>query len=314
VLADRGPQRVVITGASGLVGSSLAGFLATRGHRVDGLVRRPPEAGSTDIRWDPATGTIDAAALEGADAVVHLAGESIAAGRWTPAHKRVVLRSRTDGTRLLAETLARLRRPPRVLISASAVGYYGDRGAEPLSEDSAAGRGFLADVCQAWEAAADPARRAGIRVVHPRIGMVLAAAGGALARMLTPFKLGLGGVVGNGRQYMSWIALDDLVGALHHLIFTDSISGPVNAVAPGPVTNREFTKTLSRVLRRPTLVPLPAPMVRLLFGEMGQALLLDGARVLPARLQASGFRFLYPDLESALRSELGDARGKGVRV
>lgn len=303
--AQFGPQRVVISGASGLVGTRLAALLTTGGHRVDRLVRRPPAAASTDIRWDPAAGEIDAAGLEGADAVMHLAGENIAGGRWTAARKEAIRRSRIDGTRLLAESLARLGRRPRVLISASAVGYYGPRGDEPLTEDSASGRGFLAEVCQAWEAAAEPARRAGIRVVNPRLGMVLAATGGALGRMLIPFRLGLGGVMGSGRQYVSWIALEDLVEAITYLMFAGHVSGPVNAVAPGPVTNRGFTQTLGRVLRRPTLAPLPAPLVRLLFGEMGQALLLDGARVLPARLLASGFRFRYPDLEGALRSELG---------
>lgn len=297
--------RVAISGASGLIGGRLAATLASRGCRVDRLVRRAPAPGGTDVRWDPAAGTIDAAALEGVDAVVHLAGESVAVGRWTPARKEAIRRSRVDGTRLLAETLARLHRPPRVLISASGVGYYGDRGDEAITEDSAAGTGFLADVCRAWEAATEPARRAGIRVVNLRIGMVLAAEGGALARMLVPFRLGLGGVIGSGRQHVSWIALEDLMGAIQHLMVAESVSGPVNVVAPDPVMNRELTKTLGRVLRRPTLAPLPAPIVRLLFGEMGQSLLLEGARVLPARLQASGFHFVHPGLEGALRSELG---------
>ncbi len=297
-------MRLVISGASGLVGARLAAFLAAGGHRVDRLVRRDPQSGRTDIRWRPEAGEIDAPALEGVDAVVHLAGASIAAGRWTSARKEAIRRSRVEGTRLLAETVARLSRPPSVVVSASAIGYYGSRGDESLTEDSPAGDGFLAEVCQAWEAAADPARHAGVRVVTLRMGMVLAASGGALGRMLLPFKLGLGGVVGSGRQYVSWIALGDLVSAIHHVLLAAGVTGPVNAVAPVPVTHRDFVRTLGRVLRRPTLAPLPAPIVRLLLGEMGQALLLDGARVLPARLQAAGFRFRHPVLESALRAEL----------
>ena len=298
------PLRFVVSGASGLVGSALSATLVGRGHRVERLVRRPPASGAPEIAWDPAKGTIDRDALEGADAVVHLAGESVAAS-WTARRKRAIRESRVAGTGLLASTLADLRRPPRVLVSASAVGYYGDRGEKTVTEDSPPGTGFLAETARAWEAAAEPALEAGIRLVHPRIGMVLSARGGALAKMLTPFRLGLGGVVGTGRQQMSWIALDDLVAVLEHLALTDELSGPVNAVAPHPVTNREFTATLGRVLGRPTLMPLPGFMVRLLFGEMGQALLLDGARVLPSRLEASGFRFRYPRLEEALRAELG---------
>lgn len=300
-----GPERVIVTGASGLIGASLTASLAAAGHRVDRLVRREPASGSSEIRWDPGAGVLDPVPLEGAGAVVHLAGESVAAGRWTAARKAAIRRSRVEGTRLLAETLARLDRPPGVLVSASATGYYGAAGDEPLTEASAAGAGFLAEVCRAWEAATEPAARAGIRVVTLRIGLVLAARGGALGQMLVPFRLGLGGVVGTGRQWMSWIALGDLIGAILHLLGAGDVAGPVNAVAPGPVTNREFTRTLGRVLGRPTLAPLPAPLVRLLFGEMGQTLLLDGARVLPARLLASGFRFLAPDLETALRRELG---------
>lgn len=298
------PLRFVVTGASGLVGSALTEHLTRQGHRVDRLVRRPAAPGAKEIGWDPAKGTIDREALEGADAVVHLAGESVAVA-WTAERKRAIRDSRVAGTGLLASALADLRRPPRVLVSASAIGYYGDRGEKTVTEDSPPGTGFLAETARAWEAAAEPALEAGVRVVHPRIGMVLSARGGALAKMLTPFRLGVGGVVGTGRQQMSWIALADLVAVLEHLALTDELSGPVNAVAPHPVTNREFTATLGRVLSRPTVLPLPAFAVRLVFGEMGQALLLDGARVLPARLEASGFRFRYPRLEEALRAELG---------
>jgi uncharacterized protein len=309
---------VAVTGATGLVGSALVPALRAAGHRVDRVSRRPPRPGTTDIQWDPAGGRLDARALEGVDAVVHLAGESIAAARWTAAAKARIRDSRVGGTRLVAETLARLDQRPRVLVSASAVGYYGDRGDEPLTEDSAPGVGFLADVARAWEAAADPARVAGIRVVHPRLGLVLAGQGGALPRMARPFRLGLGGVIGGGRQYWSWIALDDVVRVIELALaaFTtsdltpvipklDSLAGPVNATAPAPATNREFTRALGRVLGRPTLLPLPAPAVRVLMGEMGEALLLASARVLPRRLERAGFRFHHPDLEGALRAALG---------
>jgi uncharacterized protein (TIGR01777 family) len=303
-VADRGPRRFVISGASGLVGRNLVAFLESGGHRVQQLVRRPPRPGTDEVRWDPGTGEIDADALEGADVAVHLAGESIAAGRWTPARKAAIRDSRVAGTRLLAATLARLRRPPRALLSASAIGYYGTRD-QPVTEDDAPGTGFLPDVCQAWEAATRPAADAAIRVVHLRLGIVLSAAGGALAKMLPPFRLGLGGAVGGGRQAMSWIALDDVVGAIHHLAFADEVAGPVNLVAPDSVTNAEFTHTLGHVLHRPAIVPLPAVAVRLLFGEMGDALLLEGAHVEPARLEQASFRFLHPELEGALRAELG---------
>lgn len=304
-VAPRGALRIAVSGASGLVGAQLAAFLTTGGHRVSPLVRRPPRPRTDEIGWDPARGTIDAARLEGVDAVVHLAGEPVVAPRWTTAHKARVRASRVDGTALLAAALAGLERPPRVLISASAIGFYGDRGDEPLDETSPPGTGFLADVCRAWEAATAPAADAGIRVVLARIGVVLAGRGGALATMAPPFRLGLGGVVGDGRQMTSWIALDDLVGALHHLLFADDVRGPVNATAPEPVSNATFVHTLGHVLHRPTVLPLPAPAVRLLFGEMGDAVLLQGARVLPRALRASGFEFLHADLADAMRDELG---------
>jgi uncharacterized protein (TIGR01777 family) len=295
--------RVAVTGATGLVGSALVPALLAAGHRVDRLTRRPAAAGTTDVEWDPARGRLEPRALEGVDAVVHLAGESIAA-RWSAGVKERIRRSRVDGTRLLSETLGRLERRPRVLVSASAVGYYGERGETPLTEDSAPGTGFLADVCREWEAAADAARAAGIRVVHPRLGLVLAKQGGALPRMALPFRLGMGGVVGSGRQYWSWIELGDLVRAIELCLGLDGLDGPVNAAAPGPVTNREFTRVLGKVLGRPTLVPLPAIAVRAVLGEMGQALLLGSARVLPRRLERAGFHFRHPGLESALRAAL----------
>ena len=304
--------RVAVTGATGLVGSALVPALRAAGHRVDRLSRRPPEAGTTDIQWDPARGRLDPRMLEGVDAVVHLAGESIAALHWTTSVKERIRRSRVDGTRLLAETLGRLTRRPHVLVVASAVGYYGDRGAAPLTEESPPGSGFLADVCRAWEAAADPARAAGIRVVHPRLGIVLTGRGGALPRMALPFRLGVGGVIGSGRQYWSWIEIGDLVRVIELCLALDTLAGPVNAVAPAPATNREFTGALGRVLARPTRVPLPAFAVRLLLGEMGQALLLDSARVLPRRLERAGFRFRHPGLEAALRAALaGERTGSG---
>jgi len=298
------PMHVVVSGSRGLVGSALVPFLTTGGHRVTRLVRGIA-AGPDETAWDPARGLIDASRLDGVDAVVHLAGENIAAGRWTPARKAEIRRSRVFGTRNLCEVLARLPHPPKVLVSASAIGLYGDRGAEILTEESAAGTGFLAEVCREWEAAAEPAARVGIRVVNLRFGMVLSPTGGALKKMLLPFKLGMGGRIGSGEQFTSWIALDDVIGAIHHVLCEESVRGAVNAVAPDPVTNGEFTRTLARVLRRPTLLPVPAFAARLAFGEMADALLLAGARVMPARLQASGYRFRFPDLESALRHLLG---------
>ncbi len=297
-------MHVVVSGSRGLVGSALVPLLTTGGHRVTRLVRRAT-AGPDEAAWDPMRRQMDASRLDGADAVVHLAGENIAAGRWTPARKAEIRRSRVDGTRNLCEVLARLPRPPKVLVSASAIGLYGDRGAEVLTEESAPGTGFLTDVCREWEAATEPASRAGIRVVNLRFGMVLSPRGGALRKLLLPFRLGMGGRIGDGRQFTSWIALDDAVGVIHHALCEESVRGPVNAVAPGPVTNAEFTRTLARVLRRPTLLPVPAFAARLAFGEMADALLLAGARVMPARLQASGYRFRFPDLESALRHLLG---------
>jgi uncharacterized protein (TIGR01777 family) len=303
---DHGGRRmnILVTGSSGLVGSALVPFLTTGGHRVMRLVRAEPR-GEDEVRWDPSIGAIDAQKLEGIDAVVHLAGESIADGRWTPEKKAKILNSRVQGTRLLSESLARLQRRPRVLVSASAIGYYGDRGEQPLNERSAAGSGFLPDVCRQWEAATQPAVEAGIRVVNLRIGVVLSAQGGALAKMLGPFRMGAGGRLGSGRQYLSWIALDDVVGAIHHGLMCDELSGPVNAVSPNPVTNREFTKTLGRVLRRPTMFPMPAPAARVIFGEMADELLLASTRVEPQRLMAEGYEFRFAELQSALRHLLG---------
>jgi len=265
--------------------------------------------GPDDVTWDPAGGAIDAGRLSGVDAVIHLAGENVAAGRWTPARKTRIRDSRVRSTRLLAETLAQIPRPPRVLLSASATGYYGDRGGEVLREDSPPGTGFLADVCREWEAATESARQAGIRVVHMRFGVVLSLGGGLLVRVLPVFRLGLGGPLGSGRQYVSWIAMDDLLDAVLHLLACDSVSGPVNLVAPGPVTNAEFTKALGRTLSRPTLFAVPAAVLRAAFGEMADDALLASTRAEPARLLASGYAFRFADLGDALRHLLQYHRG-----
>ncbi len=299
---DNEPMKIAITGASGLIGKALTAFLTTGGHDVHPLVRRSAKPGQ--ILWDIRDQTIDAAALEGMDAVIHLAGEPIT-GRWTDEKKARIRESRVAGTTLLATTLAGLKNPPKVFVSTSAVGFYGDRGAGELDETSGVGTGFLANVCKAWEDAAQPAADAGIRVVHPRIGIVLSPKGGALKELLLPFKLGAGGVVGSGDQYMSWISLDDIVGAFLHVIQNDELSGPVNFTGPKPVPNRAFAKTLGHVLHRPSFIPLPAAAVKLAMGEMGETLLLEGANVVPKKLQISGFKFLHPSLEIALRAELG---------
>jgi len=298
-------MRIAITGASGLIGRGLVASLQGDGHQIATLIRGRAPA-PNEIHWDPMAGEIDGKALEGFDALVHLSGENIA-GRFTEAHKKAITNSRVLSTGLLSRTLAKLAHKPKALICASAIGYYGDRGDEPLDESSAAGTGFLPDVCTAWEAAADPARNAGLRVCHVRVGVVLSAEGGALKELLLPFKLGVGGRLGNGKQFMSWIDYDDIVGAFAHCLVTEELSGPVNGTGPAPVRNAEFTKILGGVLHRPTMFPLPAPVVRTLFGEMGQALLLDGARVAPTALEKSGYRFRFSTLEDSLRHQLSTA-------
>ena len=291
-------MKILVSGASGLVGSALCPALEASGHTVVRLSRSGP------VAWDVAGRTIDPAALDGVDAVVHLAGESVA-GRWTAAKKQRILESRRAGTAFLADTLAALPQRPRVLVSASAVGWYGSRGTETLTEASAPGEGFLAGVARAWEEATASAAAAGIRVVHVRTaGIVLSRNGGALKAMLTPFKAGLGGPVGSGKQWWSWISLPDLVAVYERALTDETLSGPVNAVAPGAVTNAGFTCALAKVLRRPALIPLPAPAVKLLLGEMGTELLLSSARVEPAVLTRAGFSFRFADIEDALRAEL----------
>ncbi len=297
-------MNILVTGSSGLIGCALVPFLSAGGHRVARLVRSKTNMGEDRIFWDPDAGALDAAQLEGFDAVVHLAGETVV-GRWTTEQKARILDSRAKGTRLLSETLAKLARPPKVLVSASASGYYGNRGEEVLTEESSAGSMFLSEVCRVWESSTAAAVQRGIRVVNARIGFVLSAAGGGLAEMLTPFKMGVGGKVGSGRQYVPWISIDDVLGAFLHAIVTANLNGPVNVAAPNPVTNLEFTKTLGQVLRRPTVFPMPAFAARLVFGQMADELLLVSARAAPSRLLASGFQFRFPELEPALRHLLG---------
>ncbi|MCP3098156.1 TIGR01777 family oxidoreductase [Myxococcus sp. K15C18031901] len=303
--ASRGPLTVAVTGASGSIGSSLVPFLTTGGHAVRRMVRGRAEASRSEVSWAPDRGEVDVAALEGVDAVVHLAGVNVAGQRWSAGYKDAILKSRTEGTRALAEALARMARKPRVLVCAAGAGIYGDRGDEPLTEQSAPGEGFLADVCRAWEAAAAPAEAAGIRVVHLRIGPVLDARQGALAKMLPAFLAGGGGPLGSGRQWMSWVGMEDIVGLIHFCLFEDAARGPLNAVAPGATRQADFARTLGRVLRRPASLPVPAVVLRTLFGEMGQEALLAGARVLPQAAEQLGYSFLLPELEDALRFTLG---------
>jgi uncharacterized protein len=292
--------KVVVTGSSGLIGTALVTALKGRGDEVTRLVRHTPATG--EARWDPDAGEIDAAALEGQDAVVHLAGVGIGDHRWRDEHKRAVLDSRVKGTTLLSRTLAALTDKPRVLASSSAIGYYGLRGDEVLTEDATSGTGFLAEVCEQWELATAPAEDAGVRVVHLRTGLVLSPEGGALKQMLLPFKLGVGGRIGSGRQWWSWISIDDEVGAILHLIDGGSQRGAANLTAPNPVTNEDFTRTLNGVLRRPTLLPTPTFALKAMFGrEAVDEMFLGGQRVVPARLQSGGYGFRHPELEGALR-------------
>ncbi|MBI1785746.1 TIGR01777 family protein [Candidatus Sumerlaeota bacterium] len=296
-------MNILITGSTGLVGSALVPALAAKGHHVQRLVRSKTHTPGGKAHWHPESGAIDISALEDLDAVVHLAGENIAGRRWSAAQKQRILDSRVKGTHLLCEALAKLQHKPKVLVCAAAIGYYGERGSEILTEKSAEGTGFLAEVCRRWETAADPARRAGIRVVHLRFGVILSAQGGALAKMLPPFRLGLGGRIGSGAQYMSWIALDDAIGAIQHALANDTIEGPVNAVAPHPVTNLEFTKALGRALHRPVIFPMPAFAARLAFGEMADEILLMSQRVLPEKLLGSDFEFQFPAIAAAFEKE-----------
>ena len=297
-------MNTLVSGASGLIGSAFCAAWTGCGHRVVKLRRSPAPSGHPHPSWDPARGEVDWRGLEGVDAVVHLAGEPVAQ-RWSPASKARILQSRAIGTRRLVEALSRLPQPPSILVCASATGVYGDRADEILDEQSRPGSGFLAEVCRAWEDATLPAVEVGIRVVNLRFGVVLSARGGALAKILPPFRLGLGGRLGSGRQYWSWIALEDALGAITHALRTDALRGPVNVVSPHPVTNQEFTRVLGAVLGRPALLPVPGFLIRLLLGEMGREALLAGARVQPRSLEGTGFRFQFPRIEPALRHLLG---------
>ncbi|MEW5702577.1 MAG: TIGR01777 family oxidoreductase [Candidatus Zixiibacteriota bacterium] len=293
-------MKIAMTGSGGLIGSALAPALAAAGHEVVRLRRVDGVPDPGEAAWNPATGAFDPTAVSTTDVVIHLAGENLASGRWTKERRKRILASRANATARLCTTLAQAQPRPRVLLSASAIGYYGDRGDTILDETHSRGSGFLADVCRAWEEATGPATAAGIRVVNLRFGMVLSAHGGALVRMLTPFRLGLGGPMGNGQQWVSWIAIDDLVRVVAHVIGDERTSGPVNVVSPEPLTNREFARALGRVLHRPAFLPIPAAALRLMFGQMADELLLSSTRVVPARLLESGFDFRYRDLSSAL--------------
>ncbi|MBC7563932.1 MAG: TIGR01777 family protein [Gemmatimonadaceae bacterium] len=294
---------VAITGGTGLIGRALTGLLRTGGHTVRWITREP-RADRGDIGWNPATGSLDPAALAGIDAVVHLAGANVGE-RWTPEHKRAIVDSRVQGTRTLVRALCAMNIPPKVLVSGSAIGYYGDAGSTVLDESAQRGSGFLADVSRDWEGETAPAAQVGVRVAVARTGIVLSPTGGALAKMLPAFQFGLGGPLGSGRQFMSWISLDDEVAALYFLLMNEACSGPYNLTAPTPITNAEFGQTLGSVLNRPAFLPVPAFALTALFGEMAGATILGGQRVLPTRLQQAGFRFRHPDLAGALRFELG---------
>ena len=298
-------MKILITGASGLVGGKLIPVLEAKGHEIFRLSRGKPK-NANDIQWDAYEGfeKDEFAKLEGIDAVVHLAGENVAGGSWTDERKKRIKDSRVVGTRTLIDALKRLENPPKVVVSASAIGFYGNRGDEILTEESETGEGFFPEVCREWEAEGEKAREFGARVVFPRIGVVLSKDGGALEKMLTPFKFGVGGTVGSGDQWMSWVAIDDLVKMILFAVENEEFEGAFNATAPNPVQNEEFTNTLGKVIKRPTILPVPSFGIKLLFGEMGETLLLEGARILPKKLQDAGFEFEYPDLTSAFEAEL----------
>ncbi len=295
-------MKVAVTGSSGLIGSSLVPFLLEKGVTVSKILRENPKG--NEISWRPESGDWNSAFAGGIDGIVHLAGENIASGKWTKTKKEKIRNSRVEGTKRLCEHILKLPTPPSVLVCASAIGYYGDQGMEFLNEGSSRGSGFLPDVCVEWEEAANIVSKAGVRVVNVRFGVVLSKDGGALAKMLVPFKMGMGGKVGSGAQYMSWVAMDDVTGAIYHTLVTDSLKGPVNVTAPNPVTNKEFTNTLGGVLKRLAIMPMPAFAARLAFGEMANDLLLASTKVAPKRLSDSGYEFQYPKLEKVLKDIL----------
>ncbi len=299
-------MKLLISGSHGLVGSALVSAFQRRGDAVVRLIRSPAGQREPDVFWDPGALLLDERWLEGFDAVIHLAGENLATARWTAARKARIRESRVKSTQFLAGKLTSLGQPPKAFLCASAIGIYGSRSNELLTEESLPGKGFLASVCQEWEAATQRASRAGVRVVQLRFGVILSAYGGALRKMLTPFQLGLGGMIGSGEQYWSWICLDDVVGAIQHVLAMQSLSGPINVVSPRPVTNREFTKTLGRILRRPTLFRVPRFSARLALGELADEALLASQRVAPTKLLNSGYRFRCENLEDALRRVLNE--------
>lgn len=299
------PLTILLSGASGLLGSALIPFFTTGGHRVLTLVRRKADPEQNEISWDPATGELDLDDIGKIDVVINLNGSPIAEGRWTKARTKRIVESRTTSTLLLAEKIANLKEKPDLFFSASAIGYYGDCGSKTMNEDDQEGDLFISDVCKAWEDSADKAVQAGIRTVFGRIGIVLTPQGGALERMLPGFHLGLGGKLSNGEQYMSWISLEDIVGAIWHIIMNNDINGPVNLAAPSPVTNKEFTKTIGKVLSRPAVLLVPAWLIKLIWGKMGMELLLSGTKAKPSVLLDTGYAFCHETLEEALRAELG---------
>lgn len=295
-------MKILISGSSGLVGKDLCAFLEHQGHEVHRLIRSSKQTNNKSIYWNPETKEIDSSKLENFDAVINLSGENIANKRWTTEQKKKIRDSRVNSTQLLAETLAKLQKKPKTFISVSAIGFYGDRPNENLTELSPYSKNdYLSETCVEWENAASLASSAGIRVVHPRFGIILSPKGGAMAKLLLPFQFGAGGIIGDGKQIMSWIALDDVIYALHYLLMNENLRDAVNFTSPNPVSNYEFTKTLGKVLHRPTIFPVPSFAAKLVFGEMADALLLSTARVKPAKLEEAGFKFSYPNLEDALR-------------
>ncbi len=298
-------MKVLITGSSGLVGSTLVDFLHSGGHQVKKLIRGEWTKDPEGVAWDPEHGAFDPEELEGLDAIVNLAGENISSKRWNEEVKRKIRDSRVEGTKNLVRVIKTLKNPPKVLVNASATGYYGSRGDEVLTEKSSPGKGFLADVCKEWEAAADEAKSAGVRVVKLRFGVILSGRGGALQKMVLPFQLCLGGVIGDGKQYISWISIDDVIGIIYHTITHNDIDGAINAVSPNPVTNRDFTKTLGKVLNRPTLFPVPKFAADLAFGEMADETLFTSERVVSQKMEGTDYHFQYPELEGALRHQIG---------
>jgi uncharacterized protein (TIGR01777 family) len=298
------PLKIVISGSNGAIGSTLVSALKAGGHKITPLVRSKPNEHVSGAGWDPMTDRIDYDAIDGHDAVIHLAGKNLADKRWNEEFKKECYDSRILGTRTIAHALTKIENPPKVFLSASAVGYYGDQGDAELTEQSAPGQGYVANLCKDWEAESKVAERKGIRVVQMRIGAVLSS-DGAMQKMIGPFKKGLGGVIGSGKQYMPWISIDDTISAIMFLLNAEQISGPVNLVSPNPVTNREFTKTLGKVLSRPTFMKIPGFMLKMIFGEMAKEILLASAKVKPAVLQSNGFTFSYPDLEPLLNRLVG---------